>query len=288
MKKFLSTILVSSFTMSIVGCGVQPMMQGPNSRTFNPQTRQARTAGQFRSFNSNGKKETAQKPAVDKKGVAKNTPSTAFDRVGEQSKGKTQLPSDNAFTNAPKEAPASRARRGPFDDSPFGSLPFNSFSDFEDYVRYSWDTVSEDRQYWSRRNAQHHFVNNRSAFRHVQNLYKPSRSEWKRFIYIDTMANSLAVNGRSLPYQNLHNPPSQAHYKYLPTQAAKYMPTFGEIVDYNRTSWDVPRERWDMYRAARYYQANYPRLMQMIMEHGPSKKDAWKLVHREITDYSGR
>ena len=271
MKKLLSTLLVSSFTLSTVACGVQPM-QAPNGRALAP-----KAAAQLRTLNAD-----TEAPIVERK-APKNTPTTEFDKVGERTKGKTELPSDQAFSSPEKAQESTRGRHNPWDDDDYYDLPFRSFSDFYDHVRYNY----KNKKYMSRRMASHHYRQNRSAYRTVKRFYKPTRTQLKRFILVDMLANSLTIDGRELPYQNTHNPPSQAHYKYLPTEAAAYMPTFGEMVEYNRTSYQVPYERWRMYRAARYYQANYARLFQMIMEYGPTKSEAKKLIHREITDYAG-
>lgn len=271
MKKILSSILVASFTLSVVGCGVQPM-QAPK-RALAP-----KAASQLRALSAD-----KEAPIVERK-APKNTPTTEFDKVGEKTKGKTEFPADKAFSAPEKAEESTRGRHhNPWDDDDYYDLPFRSFSAFYDHVRYNY----KNNKYMSRRTAQHHFRQNVNAYRTVKRFYKPSHSQLKRFMLVDMLANSLRVDGRTLPYTNTHNPPSQAHYKYLPTEAAEYMPTFGEMVDYNRTSYQVPYERWRMYRAARYYQANYARLFQMIMEYGPTKREAKKLIHREITDYAG-
>jgi hypothetical protein len=105
---------------------------------------------------------------------------------------------------------------------------------------------------------------------------------------MDTLANSLEVNGYAINYSETHNPPFRPNYKMLPTQAADMMPTFGEIYDYNRYHNGVPYISWDLGRAASFYQANYARYMGLIMEHGPTDKyKVYDLVQREISTYAG-
>lgn len=206
-------------------------------------------------------------------------PVSGFDTFADQYK--TLKPAvDTAFK---KQQPSSR---NPF-NSPFGELPFRTFNDFSDYVRYGYSATYEDYKYMHDSSARNHFnryIN--GAYRDVQSLYKASREDMKRFIVLDVLANSLEVDGRALPYEDTHNPPAQQHYKLYPTAAAAFMPTFGEIVGYNRNSYDVNYERWDLYRAARYYQANYSRIFGLIMQYGPTKQEAWRMVHREITAYA--
>ncbi len=212
-----------------------------------------------------------------------NVPRSGFDQIADQNKNKA-YPADNLFKQASSELNA-RSSYG----SPFGNLPFETWTDFRDHIKYGYSSPYEDNKYMNDYYAQNHFnryVN--SAFREVQRLYKASSDEMKRFIILDVLANSLEVDGRRLPYEDVHNPPAERHYKLFPTEAAKLMPTFGEISNHNRTSYDVNYIRWDEYRAARYYQSNYSRIYGMIMEHGPSKTEAWRLVHREISTYAAR
>ncbi len=276
MKK--SILLLSLAAMALSACGSpQPVFRqgiptAPNARALPAGQR----IGQFNA----GKVEKQEGPLIENRQV--QVAPSQFDNIAEQNKNKS-YPADRVFA-----AEGSLNAQSPF-DSPFGSLPFENYSDFSDHIRYSSDTVYEDRKYMSERYARGHFnkyIN--SAYREVQSLYKPSRTEMRRFILLDVLANALSVNGRTLPYQDVHNPPAERHYKLLPNKAAMLMPTFGEIIDYNRNSYDVNYVRWDTYRAARYYQANYSRIFGLIMEHGPSKRDAWKLVHREISSYANR
>lgn len=108
------------------------------------------------------------------------------------------------------------------------------------------------------RNHFNRYIN--GAYRDVQNLYKASRDDMKRFIMLDTLVNSLEVDGRPLPYEDIHNPPAQQEYKMFPTDAAKIMPTFGEIVSYNRNSYDVNYQRWDAYEPPLLSSQLQPRL----------------------------
>ncbi len=229
---------------------------------------------------ANTLQEKAPGPLIENRNV--NVPRSGFDAIGEQNTN-TNLPADPTF-----QSNGEVSAQSPF-DTPFGELPFETWRDLSDHIRYSNEATYEDRQFMNSRYAEGHFnkyIN--TAFRDVRNLYKASAEEMKRFILLDVLVNSLEVGGRALPYQDIHNPPAERHYKFFPTQAAMLMPTFGEIVNYNRNSYDVNYVRWDEYRAARYYQANYSRIFGLIMEHGPSKRDAWRLVHREISSYASR
>ena len=166
-------------------------------------------------------------------------------------------------------------------------MPFSTFTDLRDHVRYGYGPVFEDYKYFGETNARTHFTRYiNTAYREVQRLYTASRDDMKRFIMLDTLVNSLSVESRALPYEDVHNPPSASHYKLKPTQAAHLMPTFGEIAAYNRSSYEVSYSRWDHYKAARYYQTNYAHIFALIMEHSPNKQDAWRLVHREISAYA--
>lgn len=220
-----------------------------------------------------------ESPVVNKGNI--KVEMSAFDKLAESRRSPQAVVNPTFGQN--------NARAGsPFDpNNPFnGNLPFRSYSEFVDYVRYGYNTTYEDYKYLADRTARYHFNKNQQPFQHVKELYKASTEDMKRFIMVDTLANSLQVGGRELQYQETHNPPAQAHYKMYPTEAAKIMPTFGEIEAYNRSSYEVPYSRWDTYRAARYYQANYARLMTLVMEYGPSKRDCWRTVHREITTYA--
>lgn len=272
MKKAL--LFLSSTALLLSACGTPQSRIMPGA-TLNPAVNPAIRA------NSATAQEKAQGPLIENRNV--NVPRSGFDAIGEQNQN-TQLPADGAFQQGAGQLSA----QSPF-DSPFGELPFTSWRDLSDHIRYSSETVYEDRKYMNTRYAEGHFnkyVN--TAYREVRTLYKANPSEMKRFILLDVLANSLEAGGRTLPYQDIHNPPAERHYKLFPTQAAMLMPTFGEIIDYNRNSYDVNYVAWDEYRAARYYQANYSRIFGLIMEHGPSKRDAWRLMHREISSYASR
>jgi hypothetical protein len=227
---------------------------------------------------ANVQKDKPETPLVERKVAVTRS---AFDAVADQKRNQ-RYSSDPLYKAAQQPTV-----RSPF-DSPFnGNLPFQSFNELRDHVRYGFSSTHEDYKYMDEYVGRQHFNRyNLSAYPQVQSLYKASREDMKRFILLDTLVNSLRVDGRALPYEDVHNPPSQQNYKLLPTEAAKVMPTFGEIVAYNRNSYDVNYSRWDMYRAARYYQSNYARIMAMVMEFGPSRQDCWRLVHREITAYA--
>lgn len=226
---------------------------------------------------------TAEKtpgPLIENRKVS--VPRSDFDALADQNQN-TRLPNDPVFQSKGKVLVQS-----PF-STPFEELPFDTWRDLSDHIRYSNETTYEDRQFMNSTYAEGHFnkyIN--TAFREVRNLYKATPEEMKRFILLDVLVNSLEVEGRTLPYLDIHNPPAERHYKIFPTQAALLMPTFGEAVNYNQSSYDVNYVRWDAYRAARYYQANYSRIFGLIMEHSPSKRDAWRLVHREISSYASR
>ena len=273
MKK--SILLLSLTSLALSACGApQPVF-----RQGIPTAPNARAVPLVRA-NSAARVEKKEGPLIENRQV--RLAPTAFDAVGERNKAPNTAPNP-LFQQAD-----GIAAQGPF-DTPFGELPFRNWSDFSDHVRYGYDTVYEDRKYMNTRYARGHF--NKyivSSYRQVRELYKASNTEMKRFMLLDVLVNSLEVSGRTLPYNDVHNPPAERHYKLFPTKAAMLMPTFGEIVDYNRNSYDVNYSRWDTYRAARYYQANYSRIFGLIMEHGPSKKEAWRLVHREISAYAGR
>lgn len=273
MKKVLLTI--ASASVLLTACGQQPM----------PLMRQMGAPNQLRAANAQAEmtlpRQKEESPLIENRNV-QLTPS-AFDEVAESTRSKT-YPADSLY-----QQPAAQADTRSGFNSPFSDLPFGTWNDLRDYVKYGYSTVHEDNKYMDEYYARNHF--NRyanGAFREVQRLYNASREDMKRFILLDVLANSLVVQGQRLPYEDVHNPPAERHYKLFPTQAAGLMPTFGEIVSYNRSSYEVNYVRWDEYRAARYYQANYSRIFGLIMEHGPSKREAWRLVHREISAYAGR
>lgn len=165
-----------------------------------------------------------------------------------------------------------------------GELPFVTYTDFRDYVRYGFSAVFEDYKYLDENTSRSHFSRYiGGAYREVQSLYKATREEMKRFILVDTLANSLRVDTQILAYTDTHNPPAQPYYKLSPTQAASIMPTFGELIAYNRSSYDVNYSSWDILAAARFYQTNYSRYFGLIMEFGPTKQDAWRTIHRDIS-----
>lgn len=272
MKKAL--FFLSSTALIFSACGT-PQANMRAGMMLNPAVN-----GAIRANNAATPQEKAPGPLIENRNV--NVQPSGFDAIAEQNKN-TQLPADSIFQSS-----GELSAQSPF-DSPFGELPFATWRDLSDHIRYSNETVYEDRQFMNSRYAEGHFNKYiHSAYREVRNLYKANTLEMKRFILLDVLVNSLEAGGRTLPYQDIHNPPAERHYKLFPTQAAMLMPTFGEIIDYNRNSYDVNYVRWDEYRAARYYQANYARIFGLIMEHGPSKRDAWRLVHREISSYANR
>lgn len=274
MKKILLTLSVGAMTLSACG-GAPQMMMAPRG-PVGPMPAQFMARNVDAELNA-GQEKTETPLIADRQVQVSRTP---FDDIADQNKGR-EYAQDPLY--AAPEAPA--AARSPFNNR----LPFQSWSDLRNHLRYGYSTVYEDRKYMDEYYARNHF--NRylnSAYAEVQRLYDSSRSEMKRFITLDVLANSLEVNGRRLPYEDVHNPPAERHYKLMPNRAAELMPTFGEMVSYNRNSYDVNYVRWDMYRAARYYQANYRRIYGLIMEYGPSKRDAKKMVHREISSYAGR
>jgi hypothetical protein len=264
-----SILLFAALALSLSACGSSQPSFRPGA-ALNPSLPNTVSANSVR--------EKAPGPLIENRNV--NVPRSGFDAIGEQNQN-TSLPADPAF-----QSNGEVAAQSPF-DTPFVQLPFETWRDLSDHIRYSNETTYEDRQFMNARFAEGHFnkyIN--TAFRDVRNLYKATPEEMKRFMLLDVLVNSLEVSGRALPYQDIHNPPAERHYKLFPTQAALLMPTFGEVVNYNRNSYDVNYVRWDEYRAARYYQANYSRIFGLIMEHGPSKRDAWRLVHREISSYA--
>jgi len=273
LKKSFLTLSSVSLLLSTVACSATPPML--NQAMLNPSMMRANSAVQ----GATTPRAKAETPLIQNRNV--KVPASRFDAIADQNKA-LKLPADAAF----KKAPTLNAR-SPF-DTPFGELPFRTFNDLNDYIRYGYSSTHEDYKYMNDSYARNHFnryIN--GAYRDVQNLYKASRDDMKRFIMLDTLVNSLEVDGRPLPYEDIHNPPAQQEYKMFPTDAAKLMPSFGEIVSYNRNSYDVNYQRWDAYRAARYYQANYNRIFGLIMQHGPSKQEAWRMVHREISSYAG-
>lgn len=264
MKNIVLSIVSLSLLLGACGPVNQPRQQSPAHLS----AAQAHTAG-------------LKEAAVVERQV--QVPRSDFDQVADQSKSKIYAP-DSLFKQTSSDL-NSRSSYG----SPFGSLPFENWSDFREYIKSGSPNADEDNKYMYDYHAQNHF--NRylnTAFREVQRLYKASPEEMKRFIVLDVLANSLEVDGRPLPYVDVHNPPAERHYKFFPTEAARLMPTFGEISNYNRTSYDVNYVRWDDYRAALYYQSNYARIYGMIMQYGPTKQEAWRLVHREVSTYAAR
>lgn len=274
MKKVLLTFAASS--MMLTACGQPQMMMSPMAQGPAPMLRAANAPMQSQMNTPQQKQET---PLIPDRQV--NEPRSPFDDIADHNQNK-QYPSDPVYTNPqPRDGV-----RNPF-DTPFSELPFATWGDFRDYIKYGYSTTYEDNKYMNDYFAQNHFnryIN--SSFRQVQDLYKPSREQMKRFMVLDVLANSLEVGGQRLPYKDVHNPPAERQYKMLPTEAAMVMPTFGEIIGYNRNSYDVSYVRWDNYKAALYYQANYRRIFGLVMEYGPSKQDAWRMVHREISSYA--
>ncbi|PIQ26305.1 hypothetical protein COW36_15055 [bacterium (Candidatus Blackallbacteria) CG17_big_fil_post_rev_8_21_14_2_50_48_46] len=270
-RNALLTLSSASLLLGTVACSSAPpilnqaMMQNPGLMRANSAVQTVSTP--------RAKQET---PLVQNRNV--KVPVSRFDTLADQHKN-TRFAADNTFKKL-------AAPRSPF-DTPFGELPFRTFNDLVDYVRYGYSTTYEDYKYMNDNYARNHFnryIN--GAYRDVQGLYKASRDEMKRFIMLDVLANSIEIDSRPIPYEDVHNPPAQQEYKMFPTAAAQLMPTFGEIVSYNRNSYDVNYQRWDMYKAARYYQANYSRVFGLIMQYGPSKQEAWRMVHREISSYA--
>ncbi len=222
---------------------------------------------------------TPTRPKEESKLVERKVtvPRSALDDAADKARN-SKPAADSLYKTAPT--------RSPF-DSPTGTMPFSTFTDLRDHVRYGYGPVFEDYKYFNETQARAHFTRYiNTAYREVQRLYNASRDDMKRFITVDTLVNSLSVEGRALSYLDVHNPPAASHYKLQPPQASQLMPTFGEIVGYNRSSMDVNYFRWDYDKAARYYQSNYSRIFALIMEYGPSKQDAWRLVHREISAYA--
>jgi hypothetical protein len=273
LKKSLLTLSSVSLLLGTVACSATPPMLN-QAMLANPGLVRANSAVQ----STTTPRAKAETPLIQNRNV--KVPLSRFDAIADQNKN-ARFAADPTFKKAP-----TLAARSPF-DTPFGELPFRSFSDLSDYVRYGYSSTHEDYKYMNDNYARNHFnryIN--GAYRDVQSLYKASRDDMKRFIMLDVLANSIEVDGRPIPYEDVHNPPAQQEYKMYPTDAAKLMPTFGEIVSYNRNSYDVNYQRWDAYKAARYYQANYSRVFGLIMQHGPTKQEAWRMVHREITSYA--
>lgn len=194
-----------------------------------------------------------------------------FSKLVDKNKTKT-FKTDEAFSQKP-------AKNGLYDDY----LPYRTFNDFERDVRYT-----TDYKFLGLRNARYNFNKNYSAYQYAQNIYKATSYDMKRFIALDMLVNSLAINGYEMSNHETHNPPFSPEYKMLPTRAAQVMPTFGEIYDYNRYGSGAPYIEWNMERAASFYHSNYARYMAMIMEFAPNDKyKVYDLVHREISRYAG-
>lgn len=198
-------------------------------------------------------------------------PRSAFDDFGDRQRGRMPA-ADPLFAASAPRPPASA-----------GEFPFSIFGDLKDHVRYGYGTVYEDFKTMNEASARAHYDRYVGAWREIQRQYKASRDEIRRLATLDALVNSLEVEGRALPAENRHNPAANPKDKLLPTQAAAVMPSFGEMMAYNRSSYEVSYVRWDPYKAARHYQTNYARYFSLIMEAGPEKTDAWRLIHREIS-----
>ena len=264
----------------LTACGApRPLMNYPMPRQMNPYAAQryqppTRMQAYNQSFANVRGSLSPSRPKDESKLVDRNVtvPRSAFDAYGDRAVGRVFSP-DPVYKQSSSRGPAQP-----------GLQPFVTFIDFKDHVRYGYGTAFEDFKYMDESTARSHFSRYiDGAYREVQQLYKASREDMKRFITLDTLVNSLSVDGRALAYQDLHNPPPRSQDKLLPPAAAKLMPSFGEIVAYNRSSFEVNYVRWDLSRAAQYYQRNYARIFGLIMEYGPAKQDAWRLVHREIS-----
>lgn len=280
MKK--SVLFLSLLALGLSACGQPQMMMPPNPMMMQQRMAPMNAMTHMRAANDLQAQLTLSRPKEESPIIERNVPveRSPFDDIADSQRNRP-------YANDPLYSMVSAAQRNPFDGS--FELPFHTFNDFRDHVRYGHNTPHEDYKYMDVDYARSHFnryIN--SAFTEVQRLYKADREQMKRFIMLDVLVNSLVVDRDRLPYEDVHNPPAERHYKLFPTEAAAVMPTFGEIVAHNRNSYEVNYVRWDMYRAARYYQANYRRIFGLVMEHGPNKRDAWRLVHREISAYAGR
>lgn len=270
----LSTALVAGLLLSACGAPRMPMMstfaRGPMFNAANTYRADNTVRG---TLTPNRPKEEAT--LLDRHVTVQRS---AFDDQGDRQRSRRPV-SDSLFSKPQPRQPL---------DNVAGQLPYATYTDLRDYLRNSALTTFEDFKFFEENNGRTHFnryIN--GAYREIQKLYSASREEMKRFILLDVLVNSLTVSGQALSYQDIHHPAPTAGNRMTPTQAAQVMPTFGELVVYNLSSNDVNYQRWDLRTAARYYQSNYARLFSLIMEFGPSKQDAWRLIHREITTAAG-
>ncbi len=219
------------------------------------------------------KKEVNAEKPVTKKAVSSkeaNFKDSDFSKLAD--KTANNYKSDDIFNKAQKN--------GVFD-----YLPYRTYSDFENDLKL---TNYTSYLFLNSPNGNRHFNKNYSAYQYASDIYKANANEMKRFIAIDVLANCIEIRYNALPYSETHNPPFSHGFKLLPTQAAFLMPTFGEIMEYNSNNTNAPFVKWDMNRAATFYQSNYRRYMGLVMEHGPSDKyKVYDYIHREISNYAG-
>lgn len=275
MNKVFYALIASSLLLSACGAPRYPLMAYPvNQSAVNRYAVNNYAAAPYQAYGTVRGTLTPTRPKEESKLIPDrkvSVPRSSFDDTADLQR-RRQTPADPVYKSAAPRTPGA------------GEMPFASYSDFKDYVRYGYTTVYEDFRYLNETTARSHFSRYiTSAYPEVQRLYKASRDEMKRFMLLDTLVNSLSIEGQALSYLDVHNPPAQAGYKLLPTQAAAIMPSFGEMVAYNRSSYEVNYVPWNLTQAARYYQANYNRVYGLIMEYGPSKQDAWRMLHREIS-----
>lgn len=259
MKKFQTFVALGIVSLMAAGCGSQ------SSVTMLPE--QTDTAVQ-------SKKSEAP--------VTKNPVALKDAKFSDSDFSKFAATKDKNSYKPDKELTSTPVKNGPWDTN---YLPYRTYNDLESDIRFQNRT---DYGFLGVRNANFHFNKSYSAYEYAQNIYKSNSYEMKRFIKLDVLANSLAVEGYEIPYNETHNPPFRPGFKYLPPKASDLMPSFGEIYDYNRYHSGISYITWDLRKASSFYQANYARYMGMIMEFGPTDKyKVWDLVHREISQFAG-
>lgn len=163
-------------------------------------------------------------------------------------------------------------------------FPYKSYFELENFIKSDLDLQSFDmyaprNDYFDTRYAKKLFDENVTSYSELQKKFNASKSDMKRFLIVETMANSY-YSKQPLDEKQVHVPEFKSGYKLNPIEATNKMYTFLELDKEDKPTY------WNTTKATKFYKDNYSRYIGLIMEKNPSRKDLLSTMMNEISEFA--
>jgi hypothetical protein len=254
MNKLVSFVALAIFSFTLVGCG------NDERQPLQPELMNNNYASTFSSHQV-GRLEDAKFNESEFSKFAESRDIGFYNTI------------DSAFTTSYSKSSIAALQAHPLPYKTYTSLVYDLKQNYEEDITEATTETANDLDDFAKK----HYERNKYAFEYLQNAYKATPTDIKRFIIVDTLVNSLLHN-----HVEFHNAEYTSTYKLNPVKAAHIMPTFAEINKFNFSDSTVSYVKWDDRRAKEFYQSNYARYMGLIMEYAPNRITAMELIHKEI------